>query len=167
MFPRNFEKHLKSDLKKKEKKEELKHAQSLVWPLNCVCGILQIRRYFQPLDIRSFFFVSGFIVATFCALLLNISLSVQQGCNATVENECPSARFDPTPKQSIVARALNIWIVVSHIIISSAGYKGNMTELQETNKLNNNNNNNDKPQSWPFRLRTRMLGWKQHGKELT
>lgn len=147
MFPRNFEKHLKSDLKKKEKKEELKHAQSLVWPLNCVCGILQIRRYFQPLDIRSFFFVSGFIVATFCALLLNISLSVQQGCNATVENECPSARFDPTPKQSIVARALNIWIVVSHIIISSAGYKGNMTELQETNKLNNNNNNNDKPQS--------------------
>lgn len=154
MFPRKFEKHLKSDFKKeKEKKGELKHAQSLVWPLNCVCGILQIRRYFQPLyrsmrGIRSFFFVSGFIVATFCALLLNISLSVQQGCNATVENECPSAPFDPTPKQSIIARALNIWIVVSHIIISSAGYKGNMTELQETNKLNNNNNNNDdKPQS--------------------
>lgn len=92
-----------------------------------------------------FFFLSGYI-----------SLSVQQGCDATVENECPSAPFDPAPNQSIVARALNIWIVVSHIIISSAGYKGNMTELQETilNNNNNNNNNNDddntnddKPQS--------------------
>lgn len=152
MFPRNFEKHLKSDLKKRKEGRTKTCTKSCMATELCVWdtsdqAVFPTFRQVNDRHQKLFFFVSGFIVATFCALLLNISLSVQQGCNATVENECPSARFDPTPKQSIVARALNIWIVVSHIIISSAGYKGNMTELQETNKLNNNNNNNDKPQS--------------------
>lgn len=113
-----------------------KHAQTLVWSFNCVWFTMSTESIFNSSihlqknrnhlgsvrGVRSFVISTvGFNVSTCCGLTETLPLY-----RVSIWSLQSALWFDSK------AWALNIWVLVYHIIISSAGYKGSTTELQKT-----------------------------------